>query len=40
MHWFEIFSYSFIITVMVLIGRGAWIAFRGFLRGKHHEHQE
>ncbi|HUU26561.1 MAG TPA: hypothetical protein VM123_02010 [archaeon] len=37
MHWYEVFSYLFVITVIVLIAVGAIKAFSDFYRGRHHE---
>jgi hypothetical protein len=37
MHWVEVFNYAFVIVVIVLITRGALIAFHNFYHGKHHD---
>ncbi|MFH1068111.1 MAG: hypothetical protein V1794_00700 [Candidatus Glassbacteria bacterium] len=37
MHYYEIFSYIFIIAVIIFILIGAVSAFRTFIRGEHHE---
>ncbi len=37
MHWVEIFNYTFVIVVIILITRGVIKAFSDFFRGKHHE---
>ena len=40
MHWYEILSYLFVITVIVLIAIGAFKAFYIFIRGEHHKQSD
>ena len=40
MHWFEILSYLFVGTTIVLVVIGAVRAFGDFFMGRHHEKSE
>lgn len=40
MHWYEVLSYAFVIAVIVLVTRGAFKAFKVFVRGEHHTDSE
>lgn len=40
MRWIEMFCYGFVLTVIVLIARGAIKAFIDFQHGRHHEKQK
>jgi uncharacterized membrane protein len=40
LRFYEIFSYLFLITTIVLISIGAVRAFHDFILGKHHEEQK
>jgi hypothetical protein len=40
LRFYEIFSYLFLITTIVLIAIGAARSFRDFILGKHHQEQK
>ncbi len=40
LRFYEIFSYLFLITTIVLIAIGSVRAFNDFIRGKHHQEQK